>query len=216
MMHHASHPLPFPLFDQWVPSWPDVPTFAKPPDPSWFAHPSNPYPPPRRRPYHRLEQTTASPPSSRAMHSHSSRTRAHPRAPPALSALPALPISLPIPALERECCLYRFGFWPLFTRPSQRRPSHLRIPDRRCQRQRHSHLRRSFSMWCATRHCWHPSRFHIVHPRFLTVLSFLIPTRTSHTRPTRDRARSESEHETDSLTSFTLLSDVPPSPYSED
>jgi hypothetical protein len=113
MMHHASHPLPFPLFDQWVPSWPDLSPFAKPPDPSWFACPSNPYPPPRRRPYHRLEQTAASPPSSRPIHSLSSRTRARPirtRAPPALSTLPALPISLPMPALERECRLYRFGF----------------------------------------------------------------------------------------------------------
>jgi hypothetical protein len=113
MMHHASQPLPFPLFDQWAPSWPAVPVFAKPPDPSWFAFPSNPHPPPRRRPYHRLEQTAASPSSSRAMHPHSSRTRAHPmrtQAPPALSALPALPISLPVPALERESCLYRFGF----------------------------------------------------------------------------------------------------------
>lgn len=111
------------------------------------------------------------------------------------------------------------GFVPLFTRPSQRRPSHPRIPDRRCQRQRHSHLRRSFSMWCAMRHYWHPSRFHIVHPRSLTVLNFLIPTRIFHIRPTRDRARSESAHETDTMTSLApllLLSDVPPSPYSED
>jgi hypothetical protein len=113
MMHHSSHPLPFPLLDQWAPSWPDVPAFAKP-HPSWFAYPSNPYPPPRRRPYPRLEHSAASPSSSRPMHSHSSRTRAHPtlrtQVPPPLLALPALPISLPMPALEREsCCRYRFG-----------------------------------------------------------------------------------------------------------
>ena len=213
MMHHASHPLPLPL---WVPSWPDVPAFAKPPDPSWFACPSNPYPPPRRRPYHRLEQTAASPPSSRAVHSHSSRARAH-RAPPALSALPALPISLPMPALERECRVHRFGMWALLTRPSQRRPSHLRMSDRRCQRRRHSPLRRSFSMWCAMRHCWHPSRFHTARPPSLTVSSCPIRTRISRTRPTRDRARSESGHETVRMASLPLLpSDAPPRPCSED
>jgi hypothetical protein len=103
MMHHSSHPLPFPLLDQWTPSWPDVPAFAKP-HPSWFAYPSNPCPPPRRRPYPRLEYSAASPSSSRPIHSHPSRTRAHPtlrtQVPPPLYALPALPISLPMPALE--------------------------------------------------------------------------------------------------------------------
>jgi len=104
MMHHTSLPLSFPLLNQWTPSWPDVPTFVKP-DPSWFAypHPSNPHSS-RRRPYPRLEQTVASPSTSRTLRFHSSsRARAHglrSQAPPALSALPALPISLPMPALE--------------------------------------------------------------------------------------------------------------------
>jgi hypothetical protein len=223
MMHHASLPVPFPLFDQWAPSWPDVPAFAKQPDPSWFAYPSNPCPPARRRPHTRLEQTAGSPSSSRVMYSHSSRTRAHPirsQVPPSLSALPALPISLPMPALEREFCLHRFGFGPPFTRSSQRRLYHPRILDRRCRRQRHSHLPRSFSMWCAMRHYWHPSRFHIDLPRFLTVSNFRILMRIYHTRPTRDPARSESGHGIDRMTLLThlplLLSDAPPSPYSED
>ena len=120
MMHHTPYPLSFPLLDQWAPSWPDVPTFTKPkPDPSWFAYPypPNPHPPPpRRRPYPRLEQTAASLTSSRPTHTHSSRTRTHPirtQVPPALSALPALPISLPMPALERESCL--LPIWVLFS-----------------------------------------------------------------------------------------------------
>ena len=122
MMHHTPHPLSFPLLDQWAPSWPDVPTFTKPkPDPSWFAYPypPNPHPPSRRRPCPRLEQTTASLSSSRPTHTHSSRTRTHPirsQVPPALSALPALPISLPMPALERESCPCRFGFSSQLTR----------------------------------------------------------------------------------------------------
>ncbi|KAH9966419.1 hypothetical protein BC827DRAFT_1175671 [Russula dissimulans] len=101
MMYHTSLPL---LLNQWTPSWPDVPTFAKP-DPSWFAYPPNPHPS-RRRPYPRLEQSAASlsPSTSRALRPHpSSRARAYAlrsQAPPALSALPALPISLPMPALE--------------------------------------------------------------------------------------------------------------------
>ncbi|KAI0295563.1 hypothetical protein BC826DRAFT_282881 [Russula brevipes] len=103
MIHHSSHPLPFLHLDQWAPSWPPVPAIAKP-DPSWFACPPNPHSS-RRRPYTRLEPTVASPSTSRPLHSHASRVRARPlRAqqvmPPAFTALPALPISLPIPALE--------------------------------------------------------------------------------------------------------------------
>ncbi|KAN0124076.1 hypothetical protein V8E52_002566 [Russula decolorans] len=103
MIHHSSHPLPSPL-DQWGPSWLDVPAFAKP-HPLWFDYPSNPHPS-RRRPYPRLEPTVASTP--RPLHPHSSRTRAHPhprphplrvQVAPALSALPVLPISLPMPGL---------------------------------------------------------------------------------------------------------------------
>ena len=128
-MHHTPHPLSFPHLDQWAPSWPNVPTFTKPkPDPSWFAYPypSNPQSSPRRRPYPRLEHTAASPSSFRPTHTHSSRTRTYPtrtHAPPALSALPALPISLPMPALERESCLYRFGFCPQLTRGNLSAPT---------------------------------------------------------------------------------------------
>jgi len=86
-----------------------------------------------------------------------------------------------------------------------RRPSRRRIRDRRCQRPRHSHLRRSFSMWCAMRHYWHPSRFHIDRPHFLTVSSFPTPMRIFLTRRTRDRARSESAH------GGTLRTTLPPS-----
>jgi hypothetical protein len=108
MMYHSAHPLPSPLV-HWGPSCLDVPAFAKP-DPSWFDYPSNPHPP-RRRPYHRLGQSVASSSMSRPLHPHSSRVRAnlhsqpHPlraQAAPALSALPALPLSLPMPGLERE------------------------------------------------------------------------------------------------------------------
>ncbi|KAH9998160.1 hypothetical protein BJV74DRAFT_883289 [Russula compacta] len=104
MMQHTSHPIPLPLLDQWTPSWPDIPDFVAKPDPSWFAYPSNPCPP-RRRPYPRLEQTAPSLSTSRPLHPHSSRARARPlraQVPPALSALPALPIPLPMPALERD------------------------------------------------------------------------------------------------------------------
>ena len=149
MMYHSSHPLPSPL-GQWGPSWLDIPAFAKQPDPSWCGYPSNPHPS-RRRPYPRLEQTLPSPSTSRPLHPQSSRTRAHPhphplrvQVAPALSALPALPISLPIPGLDRES-----SFAPLLTfiyAASQHLPSPPRIPDRRCQRQRHPHLPRSFSM----------------------------------------------------------------------
>ena len=105
-MYHSSHPLPSPL-GQWGPSWLDLSAFAKQPDPSWFDYPSNPHPSSRRRSYPRLEHTLPSPSTSR--HPHSSRTRAHPhpyplrvQVAPALSALPPLPISLPMPGLERE------------------------------------------------------------------------------------------------------------------
>ncbi|KAI0282202.1 hypothetical protein BGY98DRAFT_956266 [Russula aff. rugulosa BPL654] len=104
MMYHSSHPLPSPL-GQWGPSWLDLSAFAKQPDPSWFDYPSNPHPSSRRRSYPRLEHTLPSPSTSR--HPHSSRTRAHPhpyplrvQVAPALSALPPLPISLPMPGLE--------------------------------------------------------------------------------------------------------------------
>jgi hypothetical protein len=143
MMYHSSHPLPSPL-GQWGPSWLDVPAFAKPdPSPSWFDLPSNPHPS-RRRPYPRLEHTVAGPSTSRPLHPHSSRTRAHPhphphplrvQVAPALSALPALPISLPMPGLERE--YFWSSFVPVLTSiyaASQHLPSPSRIPDRRCQR----------------------------------------------------------------------------------
>lgn len=107
MMYHSSHPLPSPL-GQWGPSWLDIHAFAIKPDPSWFDYPSNPQPS-RRRSYPRLERTVINPSTSRPLHPHSSRTRAHPyphplrvQVAPALSALPVLPISLPIPGLERE------------------------------------------------------------------------------------------------------------------
>lgn len=97
MMYHSSHPIPSSLA-QWSPSWQDVPAFAKP-DPSWFDYPSNPHSS-RRRPHNTVA-------TSRPLHPHSSRTRAHPhphplrvQVAPALSALPVLPISLPIPELE--------------------------------------------------------------------------------------------------------------------
>lgn len=107
-MMHSSRPLPCPLV-QWAPSWPDVPAFAKP-DPSWFAYPTNPCPS-RRRPYLRLEQAVASPSTSRSLHPHSSRTRAHPH-PLRAQVAPALvhPISYSMAGLERECRSYRFGF----------------------------------------------------------------------------------------------------------
>jgi hypothetical protein len=61
-----------------------------------------------------------SPSTSRPMHPHSSRTRTHPhphplrvQVAPALSALPVLPISLPMPGLEREYC--RSSFLPVLT-----------------------------------------------------------------------------------------------------
>ncbi len=114
MMYHSSHPLPSPLV-QWGPNWLDVPAFAKP-DPSWFAYPPNPNPP-RRRPYPRLGQTVASPSTSRPLHSHSSRTRAYSHSHPhplRAQFAPALPISLPIPGLERESLLCLF--WPPLTR----------------------------------------------------------------------------------------------------
>jgi hypothetical protein len=99
-MMHSSHPLPCPLV-QWAPSWPDVSAFAKP-DPSWFAYPT------RRR---RLEQAVASQSTSRPLHPHSSRTRAHPH-PLRAQVAPALvhPICYSMAGLERECRLYRFGF----------------------------------------------------------------------------------------------------------
>ncbi|KAF8479189.1 hypothetical protein DFH94DRAFT_45418 [Russula ochroleuca] len=89
MMHHSSRPLPCPL-DQWAPSWPDLSAFAKP-DPSWFAYPTNPYPP-RRRPYFRLEQTVASSSTSRPLHPHSSRARPPPLRAQVDSGLPVLPM----------------------------------------------------------------------------------------------------------------------------
>lgn len=108
MMYHSSHPLPSPL-GQWGPSWLDLSAFAKQPDPSWFDYPSNPHPS-RRRSYPRHEQTkVAGQSTSRSLYPHSSRSRAHPhplrvQMAPVLSALPPLPISLPIPGLEREYC----------------------------------------------------------------------------------------------------------------
>lgn len=216
MMHHTSHPIPLPLLDQWSTSWPDVPHFVAKPDPSWFTYPSNPCPP-CRRPYPRLEQTAGSLSTSRPLqphsHSYSSRARARPlraQVPPALSALPALPISLPIPALERESCVTVLGSGLHLTWLLKHRTSPPRIPDRRCQRLHPSPLRRSFSMWCAMRHYWHPSRFHIDHPHFLTVLNSPTQTRISLTRHTHARARSESAHEMDRTTPMSLpfLSDV--------
>jgi hypothetical protein len=105
MMHHQ--PLPFPLFGQYPPSWPDIYSFAKPD--SWPTYSSYPYPSPsRRRPHSLLEHTS----SSTTSKSHSPRTKGRPlraQVPPALSALPALPIPFPMPALERESPFVRFG-----------------------------------------------------------------------------------------------------------
>ena len=220
MIYHSSHHIPSPL-GQWGPSWLDVSAFAKQPDPSWFDYPSNPHPSARRRSYPRLEHSLASPSTSRSLHPHS-RTRANPHshplraqvAPP-LSALPMLPISLPMPGLECES-----SFAPIPTSiyaASQHLPCPPRIPDRRCQRQRHPHLPRSFSMWCATRHYWHPSHFHTDHLHLLTISNFPTRTRIYHTRRTLD-PRSESEHKMDRTTLLPLLlflSDGPPRPYYE-
>jgi hypothetical protein len=207
MIHHSSRPLPFMPLDQWPPSWPQVSALPKP-DPSWFAYPSNPACPPRRRPYFRLEPTVANPSTSRPLHP---RARAYPHAQQLraqVAPLPALPIALSIPGLERE---YLFWVSPAcIYSASQHRPCPPRIPDRRCQRQRHPHLRRNFSMWCAMRHYWHPSRFHIDHLRFSIILNFPIQMRISRTRRTPDR--NESEHKTD-RTTLLFLSDGPPSPY---
>ena len=71
-------------------------------------------------------------------------------------------------------------------------------------------------MWCAMRHYWHPSRFHIGHLRFLIISSFPTQMRISHTRRTLDRARSESEHKMDWMTlrpRLMSLSDGPLKPF---
>ncbi len=218
MIHPSAHPLPSPLV-QWGPSCLDVPVFAKP-DPSWFDYPPNPHPP-RRRPYHRLGQSVTSSSTSRPLHPHSSRVRTQPhplraQAAPALSALPALPISLPMYGLERESSLV-----PVLTSiyaASQHLPSPPRTLDRRCLRQRHPHRPRSFSMWCVTRHYWHPNRFHIDHLHFSITLNFPTRTRIYLTRRTLARARSESEYNMDRTTllpHLLFLSDGPMRPYYE-
>ncbi len=210
MMHHTFQSLPLAPFapfshlDQWAPSWPDVYAFSK--SDSRLSRP-HPYSTRRRPPYPRLEATSGLSPRS-------PRTGAPPvlrtQVPPMLSALP---IPMATLGLERE--LVSFLLWySVFTQPCQHPlcpppPT----PDRRCPRLLRRHLRRSFSKWCATRHYWHPSRFHIDHRHFLTVLSFLTQMRISHAPLTRDRVPSGSVHvhETDRTSLLWFQSAAPQS-----